>query len=213
MDLSHLLPSDFDITLFDCFSFDKGIWKAIVPLKEDDLFAVYSYDGKTMDAHVEDQEGERFTLFSLPNPGAFASKIREEVEDILSSLIFSISDDSSFFRDKVISLFKEKYKIEGEKPWKDDDESIVFRSSFNNKWIAIMLSVSSSKLGIPGEKKVDIVNIKHSQSDVPCVIDHHFIFPAWHMNKKTWITVLLSKDLDWDFFASLVEESRNLVEA
>ena len=32
------------------------------------------------------------------------------------------------------------------------------------------------------------------------------------MSKKTWITVLLSKDLDWEYFTSLVEESRRLVE-
>lgn len=212
MDLSHILPDDFDITKIDCFSLSDGLWTARIPLGEDDLFAVYTYDGKTMNADVVDQEGEKFALFSLPNPGAFASKVREEVEEIFSSLVISFGDDSSIIRERVMSLFREKYGIEGEMPWKDDDESVVFRSLKNKKWIGIMLSVPSSKLGLPGEKKVDIVNIKHSESHVPFVIDHRFIFPAWHMNKNTWITVLLSKELDWDLFTSFVEESRELVE-
>ena len=115
-------------------------------------------------------------------------------------------------RDKVISLFHEKYGIEGEMPFSDDDTSIVFRSLKNKKWIGIMMNIPSSRLNIPGEENVDVINLKHSQSMIPSLIDNRFIFPAWHMNKKTWITVLLSPDLDWGFFSSLLEESRRLVE-
>lgn len=82
MDLTHLLPSDFSISLLECFSFSDGIWKARIPLEEEDLFAVYSYDGETMRADVVDGEGEKFSLFYLTNPGPFSSKIRDEVEKI-----------------------------------------------------------------------------------------------------------------------------------
>ena len=75
-----------------------------------------------------------------------------------------------------------------------------------------MMNIPSSRLNIPGEENVDVINLKHSQSHIPHIIDRHFVFPAWHMSKKTWITVLLSKDLDWEYFTSLVEESRRLVE-
>ncbi|MGN0831118.1 MAG: MmcQ/YjbR family DNA-binding protein, partial [Candidatus Ornithospirochaeta sp.] len=102
--------------------------------------------------------------------------------------------------------------IEGEMPFSDDDTSIVFRSLKNKKWIGIMMNIPSSRLNIPGEENVDVINLKHSQSMIFSLIDNRFIFPAWHMNKKTWITVLLSPDLDWDFFSSLLEESRRLVE-
>ena len=212
MDLTFILPDDFNISDLDCFIYDKGLWTARIPLKEDDLFAIYSYDGKTMNVDVRDGEGEKYALFSHPNPGAFASIIRDEVEAILSSLILPLQNMQFDMRKKVISLFKDKYGIEGETPWKDDDTSVVFRSLKNNKWIAIMLQIPSCKIGLKGEGKVDIVNIKHTESNVPCITDHRFIFPAWHMNKKSWITVLLSKELDWDYFASLVEESRTLVE-
>lgn len=212
MDLSHLLPSNFSISLLDCFSFSDGIWKARIPLEEEDLFVVYRYDGETMRADVVDGEGEKFSLFYLTNPGPFSSKIRDEVEKILSSMVFSLSSREEKARDKVISLFHEKYGIEGEMPFSDDNTSIVFRSLKNKKWIGIMMNIHSSRLSIPGEENVDVINLKHSQSKIPSLIDNRFIFPAWHMNKKTWITVLLSPDLDWDFFSSLLEESRRLVE-
>ncbi len=212
MDLSCILPSDFSISLLECFSFSDGIWKARIPLEEEDLFAIYRYDGETMRADVVDGEGEKFSLFYLTNPGPFSSKIRDEVERILSSMIYSLSPKEEKVRDRVISLFLDKYGIEGEMPWSDDNTSIVFRSNKNKKWIGIMMDIPPSRLKMQGEENVDVINLKHTQSKIPSLIDNRYIFPAWHMNKKTWITVLLSSDLDWDFFSSLVEESRRLVE-
>ena len=212
MDLTSLLPLDFNVSLLSCFHFSDGLWKAVFPLKEEDLSVVYSYDGKTMEADALDTEGEKFPLFYLPSPGPFSSMVREEVEELLSSLVHKFSPDDSEMRKRVLSLFKGKYGIEGDRPWSDDDESIVLRSKKNNKWIGLLMDIPSSKLGLSGEEKVDVINLKHSQSHIPHIIDRHFVFPAWHMSKKTWITVLLSKELDWEYFTSLVEESRRLVE-
>ena len=212
MDLSYLLPSDFSICRLEGFSLSENIWRVKIPLTEEDLFAIYSYDGEKMKADVVDGEGEKFSLFYVTNPGPFSSKIREEVEKILSSMIYSLSPKGEKVRDRVISLFLDKYGIEGEMPWSDDNTSIVFRSNKNKKWIGIMMDIPCSRLKLQGEERVDVINLKHTQSKIPSLIDNRSIFPAWHMNKKTWITVLLSSDLDWDFFSSLVEESRRLVE-
>ena len=212
MDLSYLLPSDFSICRLEGFSLSENIWRVKIPLTEEDLFAIYSYDGEKMKADVVDGEGEKFSLFYVTNPGPFSSKIRDEVEKILSSMIYSLSPKEEKVRDRVISIFLDKYGIEGEMPWSDDNTSIVFRSNKNKKWIGIMMDIPCSRLKLQGEERVDVINLKHTQSKIPSLIDNRSIFPAWHMNKKTWITVLLSSDLDWDFFSSLVEESRRLVE-
>ena len=212
MDLTSLLPSSFDISSFPFFRKEGEVWVMEVALEEDDLYGRFIYDGKRMSADVVDGEGEKYALFSLPSPGAFVSSLREEVEGILSSLIFRFSPDSFPERDKVIALFREKYSISPDTPWSDDNESLVFRSLRNGKWIALMMHIPSSKLGIPGEEKVFAVNMKHDEESIPSVIDRHFVFPAWHMSKKTWITVLLSADLDWNYFSSLIERSRELVE-
>lgn len=211
MDLSHILPLSFDISSLSSFSEEDGLWKAKFPLEEDDLFVVYTYRDGKMEADVEDGEGEKYALFSLPSPGAFVSKLREEAEGILTSLVFPTLSCSNPLEDRVISLFQEKYGIKADAPW-EDDSSLVFRSPCNGKWIALMMHIPSSKLGIPGEDKVFVVNMKHDEEAIPSLVDRRFVFPAWHMSKKTWITVLLSPELDWDFFSSLVERSRELVE-
>ena len=177
MDLTSLLPLDFNVSLLSCFHFSDGLWKAVFPLKEEDLSVVYSYDGKTMEADVLDTEGEKFPLFYLPSPGPFSSMVREEVEELLSSLVHKFSPDDSEMRKRVLSLFKGKYGIEGDRPWSDDDESIVLRSKKNNKWIGLLMDIPSSKLGLSGEEKVDVINLKHSQSHIPHIIDRHFVFP------------------------------------
>ena len=158
MDLTSLLPLDFNVSLLSCFHFSDGLWKAVFPLKEEDLSVVYSYDGKTMEADVLDTEGEKFPLFYLPSPGPFSSMVREGVEELLSSLVHKFSPHDSEMRKRVLSLFKGKYGIEGDRPWSDDDESIVLRSKKNNKWIGLLMDIPSSKLGLSGEEKVDVIN-------------------------------------------------------
>lgn len=42
------------------------------------------------------------------------------------------------------------------------------------------------------------------------MIDHQTYFPAYHMSKKDWITILLSRSTPFEDIAKLLEESHAL---
>ena len=76
-------------------------------------------------------------------------------------------------------------------PFDDDFETAVFRHANNRKWYAIMMRVSRRKFGIDSDEVVDVVNLK-----LPLEMFGSFgaadgIYPAYHMNKLHWISVLL----------------------
>jgi len=78
----------------------------------------------------------------------------------------------------------------------DDSSTPVFRHIDNKKWFAIMMSIPKSKL-IPGaEGNVDVVNLKCDPLLASTLVGENGIFPAYHMNKTHWITVILDGSTD-----------------
>ena len=85
----------------------------------------------------------------------------------------------------------ETYGVSPDYPFDDDFETAVFRHSDNRKWFALSMQVSRRKFGIDSDEIIDVVNLK-----LPCEMFGSFgkadgVYPAYHMNKFHWISVLL----------------------
>lgn len=61
------------------------------------------------------------------------------------------------------------------------------------------------------EERVWCVNLKAAPEEIPLLIDAKSIFPAYHMNKKHWITVALTAATDFDKLCDLTGRSFELV--
>ena len=61
------------------------------------------------------------------------------------------------------------------------------------------------------EDKVWCVNLKAAPDEIPSLINAKSIFPAYHMNKKHWITVALTAVTDFEKLCTLTEQSFSLV--
>ena len=76
-------------------------------------------------------------------------------------------------------------------PFDDWMESAVLRHKESRKWYAIAMRVSRRKFGMDSDETVDVVNLK-----LPTEMFGSFgadvgVYPAYHMNKLHWISVLL----------------------
>ena len=83
------------------------------------------------------------------------------------------------------------YGTEADYPFDGDFETAVFRHTSNRKWYAIMMRVSRRKFGFDSDTVIDVVNLK-----LPTELFGSFdaadgVYPAYHMNKVHWISVLL----------------------
>lgn len=92
--------------------------------------------------------------------------------------------------DELRDYISVQYGAEAEFPWLDDPESMVFRHADNRKWFAVAMKVGRDKLGLGGADKVYVVNFKCDPDLSLAVRDGRSIFPAYHMNKEKWITVI-----------------------
>ena len=172
-----------------------------------------SLSEQTLTVHLFDSAtGERYALFDMPNAhGAFIAALREEVQQIIDD-IKSKCFESKDLKDDYIAWIKNQFGAEPDYPWPDDAPySFVFRCP-NEKWFALVMRIKYRQLGLTGDEAVWVVNMKAEQDTIPTLIDQKSIFPAWHMNKKHWITVLLTAATDFEKLCELTQKSYELVE-
>ena len=76
-------------------------------------------------------------------------------------------------------------------PFNEDFETAVLRHGENRKWYELVMRVSRRKFGFDSDEVIDAVNLK-----LPTEMFGSFgvadgVYPAYHMNKLHWISVLL----------------------
>ena len=186
-----------------CVPISNGSFKAEISLSlSDESLTVHLFDSAT---------SEKYALFDMTSSnGAFVTSLREEVQKIIDDIkarCFAIND----LKDDFVSWINTKFGSAPDYPWPDDaPNSFVFRCP-NGKWFALVMKIKYRQLGLTGDEELWVVNMKAEQEAIPSLIDRKSIFPAWHMNKKHWITVLLTAATDFEKLCELTEKSYELV--
>jgi len=76
-------------------------------------------------------------------------------------------------------------------PFEDLHETAVLRHRDNRKWYAIVMRVSRHKFGFESDEVIDVVNLKMPLEMFGSFGTGDGVYPAYHMNKLHWISVLL----------------------
>ena len=114
-------------------------------------------------------------------------------------------------KDNIIKEIYNRFSAMPEALWEKYPNYLVFRNVQNKKWFAIIMDVSKKCLGLGGDKRVDIINIKLSPFDVDILQHQKGFLPAYHMNKTHWVTIVLDNTLQTDFIMELIEQSYDTI--
>ena len=76
-------------------------------------------------------------------------------------------------------------------PFDEDFETAVLRHTDNRKWYAIVMKVSRRKFGFENDEVIDVVNLKLPTEMFGSFGATDGVYPAYHMNKLHWISILL----------------------
>ena len=76
-------------------------------------------------------------------------------------------------------------------PFDDWMESAVLRHADNKKWYALVMHVSRRKFGQDSDEVIEVVNLKLPTEMFGSFGASDGVYPAYHMNKLHWISVLL----------------------
>ena len=98
------------------------------------------------------------------------------------------------------------YNTTADYPFDEDFETAVLRHSDNRKWYAIVMRVSRQKFGFDSDEVIDVVNLKLPLEMFGSFGTADSVYPAYHMNKLHWISVLLPDASD-DLIEFLVNAS------
>ena len=102
------------------------------------------------------------------------------------------------------------YATQPDYPWADTPRAAVFRHAGNRKWFALVKEVPRDKLGLAGTEKLDIVNFKCDPILISSLRGETGIFPAYHMNKASWITAALDGSVPAETIKLLLDVSYEL---
>ncbi|MBR2013181.1 MAG: MmcQ/YjbR family DNA-binding protein [Clostridia bacterium] len=94
-------------------------------------------------------------------------------------------------RDLLFQHCKDTYGTTPEYLWERYPSYAVLRHRGNRKWYAVVMEIPFKRLGIMREGNVDVMNLKLGEAMVGSVRDERGIFPAYHMAKGAWVSVLL----------------------
>ena len=94
-------------------------------------------------------------------------------------------------RQELFDWVQQQYGTEPEYLW--HDRNAVLRRKDNDKWYGVILEVSGEKLGLHKDGIADVLNVKSDPMLIGSLRGQDGYFPAYHMNKEKWISVLLDR--------------------
>ena len=110
-------------------------------------------------------------------------------------------------RETLIQHINERYGIAPEYPWRKYPDYAVFRHSDNRKWFCLLMALPGSRLGLADEAGIEVINLKAAPEMVGSLLQMAGVFPAWHMNKEHWVSLILQGGQSDASLHTLIDES------
>lgn len=158
-------------------------------------------------------ESELYVICDVQNSGEIRdeeklpyllAEVREQTgrhaEQIISACV--LQDN----REKLLAYAHARYGTSAEYLWEKHPSYGVLRNA-KGKWYAMFMRIPKRRLLIDEEGECEVVNLKAAAQEL---VDHQRIFPAYHMNKKHWISVRLDARWESGELEMLLENSHQL---
>ena len=180
-----------------------------------------SSDGRIKGKVNDTENGEIYLPLRIKNQeGAFTGKVREAYVQLLTTIREKCFDKNYFVTsqaNRIASLIYQKY---GDNPvfmWEDYPTFGIYKNAETNKWYGLIMYISRTKLAENSEQFVEIINLKLDKDKIQELLKKDGFYPAYHMNKKLWITIALDgtiSDSDilkyiYESYSYTVKKSKN----
>ena len=159
------------------------------------------------------QLNEEYTNIRTKMTGEFVSKVKDEYKNILIDIKNNCYEDNLFINEQaneITRYIKDKYSVDPEFLWEKYPFFGIFRNKNNNKWFALITNVDKSKID-EGNGKVELLNIKLDSNKIKELLQNKGYYEAYHMNKKSWISIILNNTLKDKEIFELIDESYNII--
>lgn len=168
-------------------------------------------DGAVKTELLDSLTEEPYTLHLVEDAaGEFVGRVREDYTRVLTEIADRCFEKDVFRTEAshaLIAHVRAKYGDELEFLWARLSDAAILRRKDNDKWYAVLMTVERKKLGMQGEGKVEILDVRADPLEAELIVDNERIFKGWHMNKKHWITLPLDGTVPLEELIERLEES------
>ena len=192
---------------------NSGVWIYSCQILQGDFVLTVSITADNVSFQVFDQEtGDLYPQVHMESfKGSFVASVREACLEILYQIrkaCFEVQDFICPQTKRIMTQVQEKYGNQLEYLWEKSPDTAVLRHEGNQKWYSVLMKISWEKLEKGREGQVEAVNLKHDQ--VADLLSQKGIYPAFHMNKRYWLSLALDDSLQDEEVIELIERSWNL---
>ncbi|MCR5230684.1 MAG: MmcQ/YjbR family DNA-binding protein [Solobacterium sp.] len=197
------------------FTKQNGEYLISVPFFEGQFSAEIAVgaDHQVRGRAIEHETGDEFIPLHVPmQTSAFVSSVRNAYIEVLKDIAEKCCDSTEFASpqaNRIAAMILEKYGDSPERTF-DDDDIAVFRNPVNSKWYGLIMLIERKKIQKDREGTVEIINLKMDTDVIVRLIEQQGIYPAYHMNHKHWISVVLDDTLSDDRIMTFIGESHRL---
>lgn len=168
--------------------------------------------------HVIDamNEEEYLQLRNERFDGAYVNSVRFAYEELLKKIAAACCSDVLFTSEqanRIAEAIRKAFGVVPDFPWSKEPEQSggVFRHAGSRKWFGLIMRIRRNRLpGAAGTQMVDVMNLKIRPDQSEEALATPGIFPAYHMNKKYWISVILDDTLDDGTVMKWIQNSYDL---
>ena len=187
-----------------------GVWTYSCQILQGDFVMTVSITADNVSFQVFDQEtGDLYPQVHMESMrGTFVGSVREACLEVLYGIRKACFEVEEFLcpqAKRIMALVQEKYGNQLEYLWEKSPDTAVLSHEDNQKWYAILMRISWDRLDKGREGLVEAVNLKHNQ--VADLLSQNGIYPAFHMNKRYWISLPLDDTLTDEKVLELFERS------
>lgn len=181
------------------------------------LKVLISADGSLVDTElIENESGEPYVIYKTNAAGIYVGEVRTEIEKVLREIVSVCYEDAVFKSEQaemVIQYVRTTFGDELEFLWTKFPDNAVWRRDDNEKWYGAILTVIGSKIGLNTDNIVEIIDLRMRPGDAEAVLARENYYPGWHMNKKSWYTIVLDGSVSDEELKMRIDESYALAGA
>lgn len=189
-------------------SFLDGAFKAVLSITPT------GWTSKVIDQETQD---DYYQLHQENATGAYVTSVRAAYTSLLQEIAAACCDDVLFASpqaNRLTEMIEKSFQVQPDFPW---DHSTpyqsygTFRHASNRKWFALIMNIERGRLDKDGNKeRIDVINLKIQPNQSAVLHQVPGIYPAYHMNHKTWISVILNDLLPDEKIMALIHDSYQL---
>ena len=190
-----------------------GIFEYQCPVLSGSFFLKMWIKAQEVSFKVYDQDtGDEYIQIHLEQlQGHFVGQVREVCQETLAAIrqsCFEVEDFRYPQAKRLMNYISQRFQGRIEYLWERSPDSGAIRHRDTLKWYGVFMAIDWEKLDAGKSGNIEVLNVKTNQA--ADLTHEKGIYPAFHMNKKYWVSIPLDNTLADEELFSLVDRSWQL---